>query len=108
MWIKSLRPKNWVNMNHITHFRIEVSNNAKIHTHDVVAYLDTSMNGHEPREGKSIEGQARITVKRGNYEECEQFVNDQTFLQAAYQWIGYLVAGGVGAVLTFLFSRLGS
>ena len=43
---------------------------------NVVAYLDTSTNGLDPRQYEVVEGQAFLTV-----------------LQAAYQWIGYLVAG---------------
>ena len=100
MWIKSLTRDTWVNVNHITHYDIRASKPPNVKGYcNVVAHL---------AENKLIEDQTYVTVKRGNYEECEQFVNDQTFLQAAYQWIGYLVAGGVGAVLTFFFSRLGS
>lgn len=28
-----------------------------------------------------------------------------TILQSAHQWLGYLVAGGVGAVLTLVFQK---
>lgn len=54
---------------------------------NVVAYLDTSTNGLDPRQYEVVEGQAFLTV-----------------LQAAYQWIGYLVAGLVGTVLTLIFT----
>ena len=106
MWIKSLDTGRhaWVNINYITHFEIELSNNPAIKPYDVVAYLDASHIGYDPRPGEVVEGQAFVTVKRGTYEECEQFIKEQIFLQAAYQWLGYLVAGGVGAVLTLLFS----
>ena len=53
--------------------------------HDVVTYLDTSTNGLDSRQHEVVEGQAFLTVKRGNYEECELFVKEQTFLQIAYQ-----------------------
>ena len=100
MWIKSLSSDVWVNITHITHFKIHPVN----HTlHDVVAYLDASMTGLDSRQHEVIDGQAFVTVKRGTYEECEEFVKEQTFLQTAYQWIGYLVAGGIGAVLTLWF-----
>ena len=106
MWIKTLDTGRhaWVNINHITHFEIKLSNNPTIKPYDVVAYLDTETIGHDPREGKEVEGQAFVTVKRGTHEECEQFIKEQIGLQTAWQWIGYLVAGGVGAVLTLLFS----
>ena len=105
MWIKSLSSDAWVNLTHITHFRIEVVKNpTKRVSHDVVAYLDTSHIGHNPREGKVVEGQASRTVKRGTHEECEQFIKEQIGLQTAWQWLGYLVAGGIGAVLTLFFS----
>ena len=104
MWIKSLSRNTWVNITHITHFSIHLANTpTKRVSHDVVAYLDTSRNGHDPRQYQVIDGQAFVTVKRGTYEECEEFVKEQTFLQTAYQWIGYLVAGGIGAVLTLWF-----
>ena len=106
MWIKGLDNETQarVNMNHITHFKIKLSNNTAIQPYDVVAYLDTETIGHDPREGKEVEGQAFVTVHRGTHEECEQFITEQIGLQTAWQWIGYLVAGGVGAVLTLLFS----
>ena len=105
MWIKSLSSDTWVNITHITHFRIHHSNHPLNHTlHDVVAYLDASATGFDPRQHADIEGQAFVTVNRGTYEECEEFVKEQTFLQTTYQWLGYLVAGGIGAVLTLIFS----
>ena len=105
MWIKSLsRREVWININHITHFSIEVGNDPVRIPYDVVAYLDASNIGREPRQHKVVEGQAFVTVKRGTHEECEQFIKEQIGLQTAWQWIGYLVAGGVGAVLTLLFS----
>ena len=106
MWIKSLNKsiEAWVNMNHITHFSIKSSKPPTKIPYDVVAYLNASNEGLDPREGENVDGQAFITVKRGTKEECEEFVKEQLFLQSALQWVGYLVAGGVGAVLTLIFS----
>ena len=106
MWIKSLDTGRhaWVNINHITHFEIELSNDPVNIPYDVVAYLDTETIGRSPRQRKIVEGQAFVTVKRGTHEECEQFIREKIGLQTAWQWIGYLVAGGVGAVLTLFFS----
>ena len=58
MWIRSLSREVWVNMNHITHFSIELSNDPKNIPYDVGVYLDTSHKGLNPREHESVEGQA--------------------------------------------------
>ena len=105
MWIKSLDSDVWVNITHITHFTIQYSydpGNRKLH--DVVAFLNASGAGFDPRQHEVVEGQDFITIKRGTYEECEQFIKEQLFLQSGYQWLGYLIAGGVGAILTLIFS----
>ena len=104
MWIKTLDTGRhaWVNINHITHFEIELSNNTAIKPYDVVAYLDTETIGHNPRKGEIVEGQAFVTVKRGTEKQCKRFIKKKLCLQFISQWIGYLVAGGVGAVLTYL------
>ena len=104
MWIKSLSREVWVNINHITHFSIEFSGDPPKICYDVVAYLNASDKGLNPRQHKVVEGQAFITVKRGTYEECKEFIKERLLLQSTLQWIGYLVAGGVGAVLTLIFS----
>ena len=106
MWIKSLNRSRevWVNMNHITHFSIELSNAPTRIPYDVVAYLNASNKGLDPRQGETVDGQAFITVKRGTHEECEEFIKEQINLQTAWQWIGYLVAGGIGAILTLIFT----
>ena len=108
MWIKSLDTDVWINMNHITHFRIvEIRAPAgfEIHeTHEVTAFLDTSEGQFIPSKLDTEQVQASVSVYAGTSEECEQFIKEQIGLQTAWQWIGYLVAGGVGAVLTLLFS----
>ena len=110
MWIKSLDTGRhaWVNINHITHLEIKLSKNSKIKPYDVVAYLDTETIGHDPREGKEVEGQAFVTVKRGTEKQCQRFTKNKLRLQCLSQWIGYLVAGGLGAVLTSLLGLLKS
>ena len=107
MWIKSLSSDAWINLTHITHFKIEDSNapvNSK--PYDVVAYLDASHIGYSPREHEVVEGQAFVTVKHGTAKKCKWFIKRKLFWQSLSQWIGYLVAGGLGAVLTYLFQSL--
>lgn len=101
MWIKGLDNETQarVNMNHITHFKIKLSNGPTRIPYDVVAYLDAFNIGREPREGEEVEGQASVTVHRGTHEECEQFIEEKIRQQTISEWIGYLVAGSVGAVL---------
>ena len=116
MWIKSLDTDVWVNMVHITNFSIvdtrfyaDDNPDRASHTdrsfHEVYAWLDASSKIFTPLDRSlNLKEQAWIIVYQGTHEECEQFIKDQIGLQAAWQWIGYLVAGGVGAVLTLLFS----
>lgn len=105
MWIKSLDEDVWVNMVHITHFSIVAPTyDNRIPDHEVTAFLNASAKFFSPRKFDDIQDQASLTVYQGTYEECEQFIKEQIGLQAAWQWVGYLVAGGVGAVLTLLFS----
>ncbi len=108
MWIKSLDTGRhaWVNINHITHFEIELSNDPAIKPYDVVAYLDTETIGHNPREGEEVDGQAFVTVKRGTAKHCKRFIRRKLCWQFIRQWVGYLVAGSVGAVLTSLLGLL--
>ena len=112
MWIKSLDnnihlgSNVWINMNHITHFTIRqlpTPNTETNETYGVEAYLDTSESHIQPRR-EMTQVQTSVLVYRGTSEECEQFIREKIGLQAAWQWVGYLVAGGVGAVLTLLFS----
>ena len=54
MWIKSLDSDVWVNITHITHFTIQYSydpGNRKLH--DVVAFLNASGAGFDPRTTRS-------------------------------------------------------
>ena len=71
------------------------------------AYLNASSLRPKPMSPASSptmeSDQARIVVCQGTEEECEQFVADQTFLDDAFQWVGYLVAGVGGAILTLIF-----
>ena len=105
MWIKSLDKDVWVNMVHITHFSIvemDLLDDSTIH--QVTAFLDTSEGQFISNKLDTTQVQASVLVYEGTSEECEQFIKEQIGLQTAWQWIGYLVAGGVGAVLTLLFS----
>ena len=105
MWIKSLDTDVWINMTHITHFSIEqIILDDSLDVHEVSAFLDASAKSFSPSNYDDVQDQASLTVYHGTYEECEQFITEQIGLQSAWQWIGYLVAGGVGAVLTLLFS----
>ena len=105
MWLKSLNSETWINTNHITHFTIE---NAYIphdyKTHSVYAYLDAGESGiYAPRQSPP-QVQIRIPVCQGTGEECQVFIKEQTFLESAYQWLGYLVAGVLGAIITVIFT----
>lgn len=103
MWIKSLRQDAWVNITHITHFRIDHLDDSMNRTlHRVVAYLDAGAGGRESELHGITNDQAFEIVKHGTYEECEEFVKEQICLQTVYQWLGYIVAGGIGAVLTLI------
>ena len=105
MWIKSLDTDVWINMTHITHFSIVgPTYDNRIPDHEVYAFLDASANHPTGRTLEPEPDQASLMVYQGTYEECDQFIKEQIGLQTAWQWLGYLVAGGVGAVLTLLFS----
>ena len=107
MWIKSLTRETWINMNHITHFHISISlaPNEK-GTYDVMAHLDATEMRLDRANYKPIEDQAYVTVYKGTLGKCKRFIWQKRFREWLSKWIGYLVAGGVGAVLTFLFSQL--
>ena len=116
MWIKGLSGrKAWVNINHITHLEIHISKYAtdnKNKTHDVVAYLDAIKSEHKIKSEHNITesgthivpDQVFVTVKHGTEKQCERFIKWTLRWQAISQWIGYLVAGGLGAVLAVLLA----
>ena len=104
MWIKSLDTDVWINMIHITHFSIKEIRFDDSTFYVVEAFLDASAISLLPPTFHAEQDQASLTVHRGTHEECEQFVKDQTFLHDAYQWIGYLAAGLVGAIITLIFT----
>ena len=101
MWIKSLETEVWININHITHFSIvEPTYDNRIPDHEVIVFLDASANYTlEPEPD-----QASLTVYQGSYKKCKRFIKNKLRWQSVSQWIGYLVAGGVGAVLTLIFT----
>ena len=110
MWIKSLDHDTWVSMKHVTHFRIEsdtpdvepTGNNV------VYAYLDSNELRWSPNQNSFWNSdQARILVCQGSQEECKQFIVEHQLLESAFQWIGYIVAGGIGAVLTYFLTGSG-
>ena len=110
MWIESLYDSVWVSMKHITHFKIEEDDSVRRGNHLVYAYLDTS----SPRRRMGYEAsqrweqdQARILVCQGSKEECREFVEKQQFYEDLLQWVGYFVAGGIGAIITLIFSSSG-
>ena len=106
MWIKSLYDDTWVNMKHITHFRIESDDAPERRNNNLVyAYLDSNEIRWSPNQHSFWNSdQARILVCQGSKEECEQFIVEQQQLESAFQWIGYVVAGGIGAVLTYFLT----
>ena len=105
MWIKSLDQDVWVNVNHITHFSIQQVplpyETEK--TYIAYAYLNAGESGiYFPKESPP-QVQVHIPVCQGRREECVEFIDKQKFLEGLFQWVGYLVAGGIGAVLTLIF-----
>ena len=121
MWIKALDRSMWVNMKHVTHFSVQTEAvvRGSVMTSGYVAYayinassvrsnytLNNILRGDRCPEETSVSDQTRILVCQGSAEECEQFVADKTFLEEAFQWVGYLVAGGIGAILTLIFQNL--
>ena len=119
MWIKSLNNDTWVSMKHVTHFRVQTKRVVRgdVLTPIYVAYaylnadsfrssynLDDILLGKRRPKQPTVVDQARIPVCQGSREECREFIDKQQFLEGLFQWIGYLVAGGVGAVLTLIFT----
>ena len=109
MWIKSLDTDVWININHITHFSIvEPTYDNRIPDHEVYAFLDASAGQFTSSKFDNAQVQASVLVYEGTKKKCARFINRKLRLQSIYQWIGYLVAGGVGAVLTYLLGLLKS
>ena len=109
-------------MKHVTHFSVQTERVVRrnVITSIYVAYaylnadslrstygLDDILRGRRRPEQPMVVDQARIPVCRGSRTECREFVDKQQFLEGLFQWVGYLVAGGVGAVLTYLFTKYG-
>ena len=110
MWIKSLETDVWINLNHITHFSIMESDfdnfDNRLSSHGVYAFLDASEEPPHSPQHEFSQDQVYLIVYRGSYKKCVRFINRKLRLQSISQWIGYLVAGGLGAVLTYLFQQL--
>ena len=100
MWIKSVS-STWINMNHVTHFDIDPIPGTQ--SYIVQAFLSTSKSVNTT---SSRQDQVFVVVYQGTTKKCRKYIKRKLRWQAISQWVGYLVAGGVGAVLTFLFSRL--
>ena len=109
MWIKSLDKDVWVNMIHITHFSIvKMGSPVEHEIHQVTALLDASAGQFTSSKLDNAQVQASVLVYEGTEKKCARFINRKLRLQSISQWIGYLVAGGVGAVLTYLLGLLKS
>lgn len=109
MWIKSLYDDTWVNMKHITHFSIKMDSEPFRRGNNLLyAYLDTTDVSWNRNSSKDEQDQARILVCQGSVEKCQQFIVEQQLLESTFQWLGYLVAGGIGAVLTLIFQNFQS
>ncbi len=115
MWIKSLDDDAWVSMKHITHFAIKEVLEPGLfdeimdeYVHYAYAYLDATMSSFDIKTmGNTQLDQTCILVCRGSKEECEQFIREQQLLESVFQWLGYFVAGGIGAVLTYFLTGSG-
>ena len=111
MWIKALDRYVWVNIKHITHFEIEEKNlglgDGSPPYYVAYAYLNASSMRWSPSAERNYEqDQARISVCQGSKEECGEFIDKTQFLEGLFQWVGYLVAGGIGAILTLIFQSI--
>ena len=106
MWIKSLYDDVWVNMKHITHFSIESDEPERRGNNLVYAYLDTTRKRWNPNTLDQWDpDQARLLVCQGSKEKCVEFIDKQQFYEGLFQWVGYFVAGGIGAILTLIFQN---
>ena len=95
-------------MIHITHFALRQMPTPKFQTNEtygIEAYLDTSESHIQPRR-EMTQVQTSVLVYRGTHEGCVEFIDKQIFYQGLYQWVGYLVAGVLGSVLTLIFKKL--
>lgn len=107
MWIKSLETDVWINLNHITHFSIvEPTYDNRIPDHEVYAFLDASEGQFTSSKLDTAQIQASVLVYEGTEKKCKRFIKRKLRRQSISQWIGYLVAGGLGAVLTYLLQQL--
>ena len=108
MWIKALDSAMWVSMKHITHFSIE-QNRYRYETEKssftAYAYLNASRSGIYKVNQSPPAEQTRIAVCRGTEQECEDFIGVRRYLAGLLEWIGYLVAGIGGAILTLIFQN---
>ena len=109
MWIKSLDQDVWVNIIHITHFSIEkIGSPAEYEIHQVTAFLDANASNFTSIKFDSVQIQVSVLVYEGTHEECVEFIDKQQFLEGLFQWVGYLVAGGIGSILTLIFQNVRS
>ena len=115
MWIRSLDNnihlgRNvWVSMNHITHFvvrQLPSQRDDPLAKYGVDAYLDVSQKALTSMRAEFGQDQASVLVYRGTERKGQRFIKQKLLWQSLWKWIGYLVAGGVGAVLTYLFQQL--
>ena len=94
-------------MSHITHFSIQsILFNRDSPDYEVVVFLDASAQSLLLPTLDSEQDQACLTVCQGPEKKCKRFIKRKLRWQSISQWIGYLVAGGLGAVLTYLFQLL--
>ena len=108
MWIQSkddnidLGRNVWVSLNHITHFVVRElpSQGADLlPRYGVEAYLDASKMAITSIRPEFGQDQTSILVFRGTEKKCQRFIKRKLWRQSLWQWIGYLVAGLLGAVL---------
>ena len=113
MWIKSLDSDDWINITHITHFRIvEMQSGGgrrdsvptKIFT--AMAFLDASEKSLNYRPMAYGQDQTSIRVCQGSRGKCVWFIRWRRFRVWLSKWIGYLAAGTIGAILTYLLRQL--
>ena len=111
MWIKSVSSDVWINMNHITHLAVRMTPDLSSEPdvpreYAVDAYLDASEALILPvsYENETPQDQTSIPVYYGTAKKCKWFIIRKLWRQGISQWFGYLVAGGLGAVLAVLLA----
>ena len=113
MWIKSEKNQ-YIMLPHISYFEVEPilmrDNDGVIvypndqSLHKVVAYL-SSQHILQFHSGESQPRPAQIILYTGTEQECKDYIVQKLGIQAFLKALGYVVAGAVGAILTYFLTN---